>query len=140
MCGAGFPSSARLLARSAFDQVYRAGHSAGSTFFRGLILSSPTGAARLGITVPKRSVAKAHARNRIKRLVREDFRRRRCKLPALDLVIQARGAIATADAPALRQDLDRLFKRLLALPAPPARVAGGRESPTDTPITPGKCS
>jgi len=94
-----------------------------------LILSSPTGAARLGITVPKRCVAKAHERNRIKRLLREDFRRRRQCLPALDLVIQARGAIATADAPALRQDLERLFKRLLALPAPPDRASDQREPP-----------
>ena len=132
MCGAGFPPSARLLARSAFDRVYRAGQSAGSTFFRGLILCAPLGQPRLGITVPKRCVAKAHARNRIKRILREDFRHRRSRLPALDLVLQARGAIAEADATSLRRDLDRLYQRLLALPSSPAT------RPTRVPPHPGK--
>lgn len=71
--------------------------------------------ARLGITVPKRVVKFAHDRNRIKRLLREAFRLSRAHLPAIHLVILARGAIVSADNHTLRQDITRILSRAAAL-------------------------
>jgi len=47
--------------------------------------------ARLGLVVGKRAVRRAHDRNRVKRALRETFRRRRAQLPAVDLVVQVTG-------------------------------------------------
>jgi len=118
--GKRFPRDARLLTPKAFDEVFRAGLSAGSKFFRALVTRSPTAQARLGITVPKRVVRAAHDRNRIKRLLRESFRQQRAALPPVDLVILARGPIQQADSAALRQDIEAILRRAVALKPPPA--------------------
>jgi ribonuclease P protein component len=117
--GKTFPRAARLLTRAAFDEVFRAGQSAGSNFFRALVRPASTPEARLGITVPKRVLKFAHDRNRVKRLVREAFRAQRAVLPAIDIVLLARGAIAGADNPALRADLIKILSRASALKLQP---------------------
>ncbi len=62
--------------------------------------------ARLGLIVGKRAVAKAHDRNRLKRVAREAFRLKRSELPALDIVLQVRGPI---DSRALRSKLEDML-------------------------------
>lgn len=46
--------------------------------------------ARLGMVIGKRHVRRATERNRIRRIIRESFRQRRERLPAVDLVIMVR--------------------------------------------------
>ncbi len=62
--------------------------------------------ARLGLIVGKRAVAKAHERNRLKRVAREAFRLKRSELPALDIVLQVRGPI---DSRTLRSKLEDML-------------------------------
>ena len=59
---------------------------------------------RLGLAIAKKHVPRAVARNLIKRLVREHFRRLEARHPALDIVILSR--------PALHRALTKLFERL----------------------------
>ncbi len=95
-----------------------------------LVTPAPGNAARLGITVPKRVVKFAHDRNRIKRLLREAFRQTRAQLPAIHLVILARGAIVGADNLSLRQDIARILNRAAALKLP-ADTGRMPDSPVD---------
>lgn len=73
--------------------------------------------ARLGVAVPKRIANRAVERNRIRRIVREDFRSRRRALPAADYVLVAQREANTASAEALRQALASLWRRAEALKA-----------------------
>ena len=65
--------------------------------------------ARLGLVVPKKGTAKAHRRNRVKRIVRETFRLHAAELPAVDIVIQVFGHI---EDDRLRELLLRQFDQL----------------------------
>lgn len=50
--------------------------------------------ARLGLIVPKRVIADAVGRNRIKRLLREGFRLRQQEFPGLDIVAQLKATMS----------------------------------------------
>lgn len=68
--------------------------------------------ARLGLVVGKRALRHASDRNRVKRIIRETFRRQRHAFPAFDVVIQLtrspeRGEIAAGAEYLFRQLADR---------------------------------
>jgi len=72
------------------------------------------GHARLGLAISKRVSKRAVERNRIKRLLRESFRRVRHQLPAVDLMVMAREQAAGVPGPQLLVEIDGLWKKLLA--------------------------
>jgi ribonuclease P protein component len=61
--------------------------------------------ARLGLIVGKRGVAKAHQRNRIKRVIRDYFRQQQQELAALDIVIQVMAEIDNAELRSLLEQI-----------------------------------
>jgi ribonuclease P protein component len=63
------------------------------------LLAAPNGLdyARLGLIVPKKIIATAVGRNRIKRLIREGFRHNQRELPGLDVVARIKSKIADDD-------------------------------------------
>lgn len=72
---------------------------------------------RLGITVT-RKVGGAVVRQRVKRRIKETYRRwsERGQLPPYDILVQAKPAAGRAEFSALREDLLRLLARLLVEP------------------------
>lgn len=60
----------------------------------------------------KKHVRRAVERNRIKRLVRESFRRHRDELAGLDIVVLVRPGIAQAGNASLLASLDHHWERL----------------------------
>ena len=64
--------------------------------------------ARLGFAVSSKAVKRAVVRNRIKRIIRESFRRKRRNLPTRDYVIVYRGP-ARPDPRRCREALERFW-------------------------------
>lgn len=110
MPGAAFPKSARLLTAKDFTQVLAqpdVNLSSGPLRLRARKNRMHT--ARLGVVVPKKGTPHAHRRNRIKRLIREEFRNLRADLPAVDVVVQVFGEI---DDRRLSESLRKRFREL----------------------------
>lgn len=72
------------------------------------------GCSRLGIALTRRLVASALERNRVKRAVRELFRRHPVKQAGFDCVVSLRERWMAARLPELRADVAELFDRLAA--------------------------
>ncbi len=69
-------------------------------------------ATRLGLVVGKKQLKRAVDRNRVKRIVREQFRRERHRLPVCDLIIRLTSRPGGLRSAALASDLQQLFDRL----------------------------
>ena len=68
--------------------------------------------ARLGLVIGKKLLKKAVDRNRVKRIVREQFRRERPKLPACDLIVRLAAKPVPFDSSLLAGDFLALLEKL----------------------------
>lgn len=71
------------------------------------------GHARLGLAIAKRHIPRAVDRNRIKRQVRESFRRHQQELGSVDIVVLARPDARSAVKAALRASLRAHWKKVV---------------------------
>jgi ribonuclease P protein component len=69
-------------------------------------------ASRLGLAIAKRDVALAVQRNRIKRIVRESFRRHSSYIKGIDLVVRANRNTADKTNQELHASLVKHWKRI----------------------------
>lgn len=109
-----FPRSARLLVAADFSRVFeRPLRSADALFeVKARPAPAPVTDARLGLAISRKCARRAVDRNRLKRAIRESFRRVRPRLCGLDLVVLCRRAAVSADAGALAASLDVHWQRL----------------------------
>ncbi len=112
MTDARFPGAARLRSALEFKQVFSKGRRQHDAFFTLVVLGNGIQRPRLGLTVSKRVARFAVQRNRIKRLIRENFRLQQADLPALDIVVMAKSQANDADNQTLRDSLARHWQRL----------------------------
>ena len=95
--GERFPRSLRLRRRKDFLRIQRSGVKVSSHPLVALALENGWNVTRVGITVSSK-VGNAVARNRIRRRLREIFRRQRDQLPGgIDIVLIASPKAAVAD-------------------------------------------
>lgn len=107
-----FPRSARVLRPADFREVYDNGIRFSDRLFAAFCLarSHPAGA-RLGLTVP-RALGGAVVRNRIKRRLREAFRRHRAEFgPQWDIVLNPRRAALDAPFPEIERALQKVIEK-----------------------------
>lgn len=67
---------------------------------------------RLGLAISKKALKRAVDRNRVKRVVRDSFRRHQSKLPPVDLVVMLRRGLVLPDNRELFQRLERHWARI----------------------------
>ena len=110
----------RLRRRADFLRSYRTGRRRHGALAILYFVPNQLGHPRIGITA-SRKVGPAVVRHRIKRRIKEVYRRwkDRGKLPALDLVVHLRPEARASDFEALRMDLLRLLSGVL--PPQPSR-------------------
>lgn len=105
-----FPRTHRLLRRSEFMRVQQQGRRVHLGHFVMLVLRGRAPVTRLGVTVGRR-VGNAVQRNRVKRVVREVFRRNRELFPRdCDVVLVARVGADRLDYAAVIGELERAQK------------------------------
>lgn len=110
-----FSRELRLLApvqfQAVFEQPFRASTPQLTLLSRQNAVENP----RLGLTVAKKHLKRAHDRNRIKRLVRESFRLKQHDLPAHDFVFVAKAGIGKLSNTELFEILEKLWQRHIRL-------------------------
>lgn len=107
----GFSPAQRLLSPVEFARVFKSGRRGGDRWFNVVVAPGSCPFARLGLAVSRKVSRSAVQRNRIKRLVRESFRKHSPQLPALDIVVMARPGAAECDNPQLATSIDALLER-----------------------------
>ena len=65
------------------------------------------------MAIPKKHIKLAVGRNRIRRLVREQFRQKQHQLPAIDIVVIAKAGIADLSNQEINKVLDKLWRKLV---------------------------
>jgi ribonuclease P protein component len=105
----------RLRRRADYLRCYRTGRRRHGSLAILYFIPNELGHPRIGITA-SRKVGKAVARHRLKRQIKETYRRwqRRGSLPAMDLVVHLKPEAGGADFQSFRSELLRLLGGLLA--------------------------
>jgi ribonuclease P protein component len=106
------PREYRLRSPEDFRRVLKSGRRKTDALFTLVSLPGSGPDARLGIAVSRKVSKSAVERNRIKRVVRDNFRHRRAGLPAMDIVVMARPAAAQAERRDIAESLERHFDRI----------------------------
>ena len=112
-----FPRTARVRAGSDFDRIFQHGRRVALPVLA-LHWQAGADAPRLGLAVSRKVDPHAVGRNRIKRALREAFRRIRSDLPPGDYVVVARPPARERSGAELGEALRGLLRRAGALPAP----------------------
>jgi ribonuclease P protein component len=107
-----FPSRSRLKEKIEFDAVFSGCHRSADRFFTVLYRPNDLGYPRIGLAIAKKKIPRAVARNRLKRLVRESFRRNMAELENLDIVMMAKSPADAAANPELHSSLAEHWQRI----------------------------
>jgi ribonuclease P protein component len=94
-----------------FQRVFAKPQRSADTYFTVLAAKRPAGPARLGLAISRKQARRAVDRNRLKRLIRDVFRRNHSVLNGSDFVVMARSDAVVADNATLHASLERHFRR-----------------------------
>tara|TARA_R110002049_G_scaffold95365_2_gene234133 strand:+ start:580 stop:972 length:393 start_codon:yes stop_codon:yes gene_type:complete len=110
--GEGFPGAFRLRKTDEYSSVFAFRRALRGQYL--MLHYRPNGVdgARLGVVVAKRLAKRANVRNLVKRIVREQFRRRRASLPSVDIVMRLNAPVKEATRRMINEDVVRLLERL----------------------------
>ena len=108
-----FTKNYRLLTSSDYKGVFdNAEHKVSCRFILMLAIKHKKCQTRLGMIVSKKNIPKSVERNRIKRLIRESFRKTRSQLPQLDVIVLIRRGLDGLPNLTISTKMDALWKDL----------------------------
>ena len=107
-----FTRELRLLTPAQFKSVFTKPIIASSAEITLLAIPNSEQHPRLGLTVAKRYVKKANQRNRIKRVIRDNFRLHQHDLPAVDIVVLVRNGVLDMENAELKNLVEKLWRKL----------------------------
>lgn len=107
-----FSRELRLLTPTHFENVFNKAIPAVSPQLTILARHNNYGHPRLGITISKKRVRKAHDRNRLKRVIRESYRLNQHSLPKADIVVVGKSGLGELTNAELFTLLSKLWKKL----------------------------
>jgi len=111
--GESFSRSARLTRAVEFKQVFEKNKRVSDDCFT-LLVGRPQGdACRIGFAIAKKQVKRAVDRNRLKRLIRESFRRNQNELPNTDLVVMVRHNILQLTRQQILERLNKHWRKVI---------------------------
>lgn len=109
-----FRRASRLTKAVEFRRVFSRPQVSRDRYFRVLVRANDLDRARLGLAVSKKNCARATGRNRLKRVIRESFRRHQQTLAAargMDIVVLPQRDAATMCNKTLRSALEQHWAR-----------------------------
>jgi ribonuclease P protein component len=106
-----FTPGSRLADAAAFSRVFKKAQRSRDKWFTVLYRANEENEARLGLAIAKKHCHLATGRNRIKRVVRESFRRHRAELAGLDIVVLNRPEATQADSRLLFTCLEKHWQK-----------------------------
>ncbi|MDG1206171.1 MAG: ribonuclease P protein component [Pseudomonadales bacterium] len=113
MIDQSLPAYRRLLTSPEFDAVFKDNHiRVSSPEFLVLAALTSFPASRLGMVIGKKNTNQANDRNKIKRAIRETFRKNFPHQPAVDVVIVSRKAVDPELPKILNAKLDEIWSKL----------------------------
>jgi len=116
----GYSRRYRFTQRGAFGPVIRGPRKVRGQLSLLHVLSGTPGASRFGVALTRRNVPLSVARNRLKRLARETFRRHAARNAGLDLVLMLRGKLPEGGEPLFLEELASLLDQAMRRTAPAA--------------------
>lgn len=111
----------RLLCAAEYERVFERAHKSSGRALTVLARQSGQETARLGLAIPAKQIRRAVDRNRVKRLIRESFRRHQALLRGLDVVVIGRSDLAGKDSRRVFECLERHWRSI----SESASAAGG---------------
>ncbi|MCH9743032.1 MAG: ribonuclease P protein component [Proteobacteria bacterium] len=105
----GFSRDKRLLTGKAYKQVFDQARRVGNPYWTVYGWRHKEAKAELGLAIAKKTLRRAHERNRLKRLARETFRHMHTDLLGVSVVVMAGKSAQSADNATLVAHLIKLF-------------------------------
>ena len=110
MLGQTFTRELRLLTAKQYSYVFADARRFGNQSFTLLVRVNDVPHPRLGLAIAKKSVKHAVDRNRIKRLLRESFRKRQHLLPPIDIIAMCRPAAVQLSNEQILEQLEKQWR------------------------------
>lgn len=107
-----FGRDRRLTGKADYQPVFKRARRYGEDAFTILVRDNGKQTARLGLAIARKTIKKAVARNRIKRIIRESFRTHADRIGGRDIVVMARRGADRKQNAELHAELARCWARL----------------------------